>query len=42
MPLASCATNVKQMPSDSLAVQFHVEYMLCDAHCLNAGMEDVV
>ena len=36
--LATSTTHVEEMPSNGLAMDIHVEYMLRDTHCLDSSV----
>jgi hypothetical protein len=36
--LATSTTHVEEMPSNGLAMDIYIKYMLCDAHCLDSSV----
>lgn len=42
VPLTSCTTHIIEMPCHCSAMDRHIKDMLCDSHCLNTRVEDVI
>lgn len=40
--LSTSASHIVKMPCDVLAMEIHVERVLCHSHCLYSGVEDII